>query len=354
MDSFTIPSTPKITGREFKQHHRLISEDVDNTYKSFSFDELKKYLIQQTTLPTLFTVPIQSVDYIDETTVNLCCNLPSKYFGLIPNDSLMVAFYYKKESESSWTKTDGQLITSLPSGIVKHQISGLNAFEYYEFKATLWDDSNPSMEYIANTVKFKTRYLTMTTTFKDIITYDFSQGELNNVVASSDVLQLSANQSSGYRIRPIIDLSVLTGIFDNIVIESTQTTPSGTSIKTEVSVSNDNGNTWGEYEEVINDTITQLKYDSDITNTQIKIKQTLETNNTSITPFVDILEISVMTVSNPKSIGPGIKYPYDQAVMTSVNGNFECDDNPDVVSTEWRIIDIETGLIVYETETNGG
>ncbi len=98
---------------------------------------------------------------------------------------------------------------------------------------------------------------------------------------------------SGSRTSLPLDLSSV-GTVKTSEISWQATEPTGTSLKVETSLSTDNGQTWGAWQQATNGgSIPGIVPDMDLSNAKLKTRATLETEDTSVTPLLSSLNINL-------------------------------------------------------------
>jgi len=103
----------------------------------------------------------------------------------------------------------------------------------------------------------------------------------------------STYPSSGIRISPIYSLGSTATVVSS-KITWTANTPAGTSVTVETRISLDGGTTWSNWQQCTNGgAVPELSVGIDLSNARIQIRQTLTTNNPSVTPQLDKIVIQI-------------------------------------------------------------
>jgi hypothetical protein len=148
--------------------------------------------------------------------------------------------------------------------------------------------SKLTLSYIANGWK-EDNILDESTIIDDTITYDETSDSTILMNAIIGVGTANEYSSIGTRISPSIPLSEINKLYR---INWVATIPSGTSITVETNISLDNGVTWLGWKTVKNNQfIPDIDKTTDLTNALIQIKQTLQTNDVSLTPTLESIGI---------------------------------------------------------------
>ena len=88
-------------------------------------------------------------------------------------------------------------------------------------------------------------------------------------------------------------------------IEWSKTTPTNTTVKVETALSTDGGSTYGAYAEATSgSSIPDITAQTDLTNARLKIKETLSTTDTSVTPKLHSLTFTIWEKQATKVYGP--------------------------------------------------
>jgi len=88
-------------------------------------------------------------------------------------------------------------------------------------------------------------------------------------------------------------------------IEWSKTTPTGTAVKVETALSTDGGSTYGAYQEATSgNSIPGITSATDLSNARLKIKETLSTTDTSVTPKLHSLTFTIWEKQATTAYGP--------------------------------------------------
>ena len=98
--------------------------------------------------------------------------------------------------------------------------------------------------------------------------------------------------SEAHRLSPPLSLSTL-GTALSSTISWQATTPTGTGVTVESSLSFDNGTTWSNWQACTNGGAIPGMAGKDLSNALLRLRQTLETTDTSVTPLLKSLTLSI-------------------------------------------------------------
>lgn len=111
--------------------------------------------------------------------------------------------------------------------------------------------------------------------------------------------------TSGNRISPAVTLTMQDVMAASSSITWNALTPTGTTVTIEIAVSTDNGTTWGEWQVCTNGSaVPGISELGSLANVQLKIRETLTTDNAHATPELLDLTISIATAWRNIAYGP--------------------------------------------------